>query len=165
MACGRARPSVRPRTRTPGTTVLCPTCSTTGHYIYGPDGLPIERIGSSGSFWYFHDGLGSTAALRGSSGAIAGAYGYNAYGSVTGSTGTATSPLQFAAGYTDAETGFAYLRARYYDPVTAEFLTVDPLLDATGAAYIYVNDNPLNLADPSGDCPGLLDDARRYFYK
>jgi RHS repeat-associated protein len=129
-------------------------------YIYGPDGLPIEQIGSSGSFWYFHDGLGSTVALLGSSGAIAGAYGYNAYGSVTGYTGTATTPLQFAAGYTDAETGFVYLRARYYDPATAEFLTVDPLVDATGAAYIYVNDNPLNLTDPSGDCPGLQDGRR-----
>lgn len=129
-------------------------------YIYGPDGLPIEQIGSNGSFWYFHDGVGSTVALLDSNGGIAGAYGYNAYGSVIGYTGTATTPLQFAAGYTDAETGFVYLRARYYDPATAEFLTVDPLLNATQAAYTYVNDNPLNLTDPSGDCPGLVDSSR-----
>ena len=29
--------------------------------------------------------------------------------------------------YTDAETGLIYLRNRYYDPATAQFLTRDPV--------------------------------------
>ena len=34
-------------------------------------------------------------------------------------------------------TGYVYLRARYYDPTTAQFITVDPLVDSTGTPYGY----------------------------
>jgi len=37
--------------------------------------------------------------------------------------------------YTDAETGFVYLRARYYDPTTGQFISRDPLVALTGSAY------------------------------
>jgi uncharacterized protein RhaS with RHS repeats len=43
-----------------------------------------------------------------------------------------------------------YLRTRYYDPETAQFLSRDPLVDLTHQPYAYVGDNPLNGADPSG---------------
>jgi RHS repeat-associated protein len=36
-----------------------------------------------------------------------------------------------------------YLRARTYDPATAQFLSVDPLVGATRAPYTYVEDNSL----------------------
>ena len=44
------------------------------------------------------------------------------------------------------------MRAWYYDPTTAQFLTVDPLLTLTRSAYGYVDGNPLNGTDPSGLC-------------
>lgn len=50
----------------------------------------------------------------------------------------------------DPETGYIYLRARYYDPATTQFLTRDPLASITSSAYGYVNDNPLNGTDPTG---------------
>jgi RHS repeat-associated protein len=37
--------------------------------------------------------------------------------------------------YTDAESGLIYLRARYYDPVTSQFLTVDPDVSSTMSPY------------------------------
>lgn len=46
-------------------------------------------------------------------------------------------PYGFAGEYTDAETGFQYLRARYYDPGSGQFLTRDPLADLTGQTYAY----------------------------
>ena len=46
-------------------------------------------------------------------------------------TGTASTPIGFAGGYADSETGFLYLINRYYDPVTGEFITVDPLYGGT----------------------------------
>ena len=121
-------------------------------YVYGPGGVPIEQIDGSTTQWYFHDVLGSTRALLDSGGAIAGAYGYDPYGRLTGHTGTATTPIEYAGAYTDAETGFVYLRARYYDPATAQFITVDPAVDATQSAYTYGSDDPLNEEDPSGWC-------------
>jgi RHS repeat-associated protein len=53
-----------------------------------------------------------------------------------------------------------YLRARYYDPSTRQFLTRDPLVTLTRAPYSYVGDNPLNLTDPSGQW-GFLDGCGR----
>jgi RHS repeat-associated protein len=55
-----------------------------------------------------------------------------------------------ASQYADPETGYQYLRARYYDPTTAQFLSRDPAVALTLSAYGYVNNNPLNGADPAG---------------
>lgn len=41
---------------------------------------------------------------------------------------------------------------RYYDPATGQFLSRDPLVATTDAPYSYVDDSPLNGADPSGLC-------------
>jgi hypothetical protein len=42
------------------------------------------------------------------------------------------------------------MRARIYDPATAQFLTVDPLVSATHEPYIYAGDNPPTYKDRSG---------------
>ena len=44
--------------------------------------------------------------------------------------------------------------ARYYDPSTGQFLSVDPDLAETGQPYAYAGDDPVNLTDPLGlnDC-------------
>ena len=55
-----------------------------------------------------------------------------------------------ATEYTDAETGFVYLPARYYDPAMGQFISRDPLVALTGSAYGYVDGNPLNAVDPLG---------------
>jgi RHS repeat-associated protein len=54
------------------------------------------------------------------------------------------------AQYTTPDTGLIYLRARTYDPTTAQFLTRDPLAAITGEPYSYAADDPLDLADPTG---------------
>jgi RHS repeat-associated protein len=120
-------------------------------YIYGPYGLPIESVDGSGVPTFFHhDVQGSTRALSNASGALVATYTYDPYGNVTGKTGTANTPLQYSGQYTDADTGLQYLRARYYDPKTAQFISVDPLNAITGSPYGYVYGNPLNASDPSG---------------
>lgn len=63
------------------------------------------------------------------------------------------APMRWAGEYRDAETGFVYLQARYYDPATAQFLTRDPLEAATRTAYGYAANSALNFTDPSGLAP------------
>lgn len=63
-------------------------------------------------------------------------------------------PWAFNGQYTDTETGLIYLRARYYDPATAAFLTRDPLAAQTRRPYGYAGDNPLTYTDPLGLCWG-----------
>ena len=124
------------------------------YYLYGPDGIPYEQVTTAGVVTYLHaDQLGSIRMITNSSGASAGTATYTAYGTRT-TTGT-TSPFGYAGQYTDAETGLQWLRARYYDPTTAQFLTVDPLAALTGARYFYASGNPITGADPSGLCNGF----------
>jgi len=39
---------------------------------------------------------------------------------------------------------------RYYDPATGQFVSVDPLVGLTGAAYSYVGGDPIDGVDPLG---------------
>ncbi|MGN6815420.1 MAG: 6-bladed beta-propeller, partial [Solirubrobacterales bacterium] len=120
-------------------------------YVYGPGGLPIEQINAKEEPTYLHhDQLGSTRLITGSGGATSATASYTPYGGLEAKTGTATSPLGFAGQYTDAETGLQYLRARFYDPGTGQFLSRDPLAALTRQPYSYAVDNPLNWTDPSG---------------
>jgi RHS repeat-associated protein len=121
-------------------------------YLYGPDGTPFEQVGGATSVWYFADQLGSTRALTDAGGTIVAGYTYTPWGSISSHTGSANTPMLYSGQYTDAESGLIYLRARYYDPATAQFLTVDPMLDVTRSPYGYVENNPTNNTDPSGMC-------------
>ncbi|MEV4598349.1 RHS repeat-associated core domain-containing protein [Amycolatopsis sp. NPDC049253] len=118
-------------------------------YLYGPDGLPIEQTGPTGANWFVHNNIGSTIALLTNTGTVGATYAYSPYGTPS-HTGTATTSLQYTGQYLDSESGFLYLHARYYDPTTATFLTVDPDVDTTHAAYAYAGDNPVNASDPGG---------------
>jgi RHS repeat-associated protein len=93
-------------------------------------------------------------ALSDISGNIANTYTYDAYGKPTSSTGSVCNPFGYTGEYTDWENGFIYLRARYYDTQTQQFLTVDPLLASTEQAYAYAEGSPTNVTDPAGTCGG-----------
>jgi RHS repeat-associated protein len=126
---------------------------TTNSYIYGPGGLPVEQVSSGGAVTYLHhDQQGSTRLLTGSTGTATGSTTFDAYGNKTGSTGTSTTPLGYDGQYTSTDTGLIYLRARAYDPATGAFLTVDPIVSITGAAYSYAYDSPVNAVDVTGLC-------------
>jgi RHS repeat-associated protein len=121
-------------------------------YVYGPGDVPVEQINNStGTIQYLHhDQQGSTRLLTGEKGEVTGSYTYDAYGNTTGHTGTATTPLGYDGQYTSSDTGLIYLRARAYDPATAQFLTVDPLGAISGEPYGYAGDNPLTYGDSLG---------------
>jgi len=61
------------------------------------------------------------------------AYGYN--------------PLGYTGAYQDLLNGLIYLVNRYYDPMTGQFISSDPLVDITGQRYAYVGDDPVNKVD------------------
>jgi RHS repeat-associated protein len=119
-------------------------------YIYGPNGTPLEQINSSGELlWYHHDQQGSTRLLTNNTGAVVGTASYNPYGQTTSTSGT-TTPLGYDGQYTDPETGLIYLRARYYDPTTGQFITRDAATPITTEPYLYASNNPLDQTDPTG---------------
>ena len=73
-------------------------------------------------------------------------YTYDAYGNQI--TDTADSnPFRYCGEYYDNETGFIYLRNRYYDPSIGRFTTEDPVKDGDNW-YVYCGNNPVNAIDP-----------------
>ncbi len=127
----------------------------TNSYIYGPGGLPVEQISSGGTALFLHhDQQGSTRLVTNTTGTTEAAYTYEAYGRLNATSGTASTPLRYDGQYTSTDTGLVYLRARNYDPGTAQFLSVDPALETTSEPYVYGKDNPVNEADPTGECGG-----------
>jgi RHS repeat-associated protein len=134
-------------------------------YVYGPGGLPLEQVNGAATLWYHHDQIGSTRAITDGAGALKATYTYDPYGNVLSCSGTAvtvggvnvctgtisvSNPLDFSGQYRDGESGNYYLRARSYDPTTAQFLSRDPMVATTRAPYAYTGDNPLNRIDPNG---------------
>lgn len=119
------------------------------YYIYGPTGAPVEQITAETPTYLLQDEQGSTRLLTNAEGKLAGTYSYDAWGNTTAHTGT-SSGIQYAGQYVDEETGYEYLRGRYYDPSTGQFLTPDPGYATTLARYGYAEDDPPNASDPSG---------------
>jgi len=121
-------------------------------YVYGPGGLPLEKITDTTPVYLLHDQQGSTRLLVSAAGLPVGAYAYDTYGRTIRHAGPASTALQFDGQYTDAESGFQYLRARYYDPASGTFLTADPFAAVTGMPYAFAFNTPVNLTDPNGLC-------------
>ena len=125
-------------------------------FIYGPNNEPIEEIGTTAStlssvptFMTYTPG-NSSWLLTNAAGNETGFYDYDAFGTLSGTQGSA---LGYAGQYqgTSANTsGFENMRARWYDQETGSFTTRDPAFSETDQAYIYTGDDPVNRTDPSG---------------
>jgi RHS repeat-associated protein len=134
------------------------TANATTSYLYGPDGVAYETIDPAGVVTYLHhDPLGSVRAATDIAANIVGSASFDPYGAVAATTG-ATPAIGWAGQYRDTDTGLVYMRARYYDPDTAQFLTRDPLAASTREAYGYVAGDPLDGVDPSGLKPVVMYD-------
>jgi RHS repeat-associated protein len=120
------------------------------YYIYGPNRTPIEQISGSTPTYLHQDEQGSTRLLTDASGNVVGRYNYDPWGNVTSHTGSASTNLQYDGQYTDAETGYQYLRARYYDPATGQFLIADPVYKQTRSRYTFASNSPTDFSDPLG---------------
>ena len=121
-------------------------------FIDGPNGIPLEQITSSTTTYLHQDQLGSIRLITDSAGATGTATTntWNPYGGGESTSGSLTSPFGFAGMYTDAESGLLAATHRYYDPTTATWLSVDPLVSSTMQPYQYALGSPLVNSDPTG---------------
>jgi len=121
-------------------------------YTRGP-GIdePIAVTKGDSTYFYHQDGLGSVTELTDSTGNVAKAYAYDAYGNILDSPGTVNQPYAYTGREFDSESGLYYYRARFYDPMTTRFLRPDPIGFGGGINfYAYVANNPVRFNDPLG---------------
>ncbi len=109
-------------------------------------------IAPDASIYYFHkDHLGTPQKLSDSTGAIVWAANYLPFGQADVSIATVDNNLRFAGQYYDQETGLHYNYHRYYDPSIGRYLRADPIgLKGGINLYSYVQNNPVNFIDPTG---------------
>jgi RHS repeat-associated protein len=123
-------------------------------YIYargelGPDAL--ERAGAT--YLLLKDERGSIRfVVDSTSGAIAQALEYDAFGRVLSDTSPGFQPFGFAGGIYDADTGLVHFGARDYDAETGSFTRKDPSRFGGGEnLYAYAGGDPVNFVDPDGE--------------
>lgn len=123
-------------------------------YVYGPLGEVLEQISTAGVANYlFDDQNHSTRVVTSGTGTLVASYSYLPFGGIRNYTGTedATSIL-FDGEYLDTPANLYYAVSRYYDPTTGTFLSKDTLTSLTSQPYTFVDDDPINGVDPSGEC-------------
>jgi RHS repeat-associated protein len=103
-------------------------------------GIGLIASKSGGTFtYYLFNGHGDTVQLTNSSGTVTKAYDYDAFGNERSSDVNDANPFRYCAEYFDKETQTIYLRARYYNPLTARMLSPDPHWNTKNMIY---GDNP-----------------------
>ena len=77
-------------------------------------------------------------------------YEYDAFGNAVNKTGATPNNYLYRGEQYDPDLGLYYLRARYYNPATGRFLSVDPLADEGQRRYEYAAADPVDGMDPNG---------------
>ena len=139
----------------------------TNDYVYGSTDEPVEQINitsappTANPLLLTYTDPDSSWTVTNTSGQQVSFYRYDAYGTLA--LGTPVSPFGFAGQYTDSSSGasgFVNMRARWYQPQTGQFTSVDPSFSETDQAYEYAGNDPINSSDPSGQfyiCIGLFE--------
>lgn len=122
-------------------------------YTIGADLVSQERNGNIS--YYLADGHGSVRQLADSTGKVTDTYIYDAWGNLISSTGDTENSYLYCGEQLDSTTGLYYLRARYMNPSTGTFISMDTyqgsIFDPTSLhKYLYANANPVMYVDPSG---------------
>ena len=143
-----------------------PACAGLAGLLIAAVAIPSPAFAGGGGWtwqlstrWVLSDALGSGLAVLDETGLLLHQTRFEPFGAVDdGEYHAASDPSlrRYFAGHPEqAETGLHYMNARWLDPQTGVFLSVDPLVASTGDpqshnAYAYARNNPIALADPTG---------------
>jgi RHS repeat-associated protein len=123
------------------------------YYTRGTDLISQERDGKIS--YYLYDGHGSVRQLADENGSVTDTYDYDAFGNLTNSTGSTANNYRYCGEQYDGTTGLYYLRARYMNPNTGTFISMDSYAGSIFEPvslhkYLYCGINPVSYCDPSG---------------
>ncbi|PEJ57980.1 Wall-associated protein [Bacillus sp. AFS002410] len=128
-------------------------------YVYSSNGQRLAMKKQGQLFYYHYNAHGDVISLTDQMGQIVASYDYDTWGNVIKSDAQGLAndnPFGYAGYMYDKETKLYYLIARYYQPETGVFLSLDPEPgdqdDAlTQNGYTYANNNPVMFYDYGGN--------------
>jgi RHS repeat-associated protein len=130
------------------------TGNAVSRFVYGTrPNVPDYMIKSGVTYRIVSDHLGNVRlVINTTSGAVVQRIDYDEFGNVIFDSSPGFQPFGFAGGLDDEQTKLVRFGARDYDAETGRWLSKDPIKFEGRQAniYIYVGDDPVNLADPSG---------------
>jgi len=114
-----------------------------------------QQVTTNGNtpYYYAQDHLGSVRNLVDAGGSGLATYDYDPYGKPTRNTasGSTRADYRYAGLFYHAPSGLYLTHYRAYDPVTARWLSRDPVGERGGVnLYTYVGNSPLAFIDPIG---------------
>lgn len=140
------------------THIRAPSGEVTTHY-YDEFGLLYAISRSAMTYYVACDQVGSPRVVSDSTGIVVKKMSYDSFGNLTEDTQPGFDlQIGFGGGVVDTATGLVHFGFRDYDPAAGRWMARDPLLfkGGSGNLYIYAQNNPINLRDPSGLlCLGL----------
>lgn len=116
-------------------------------YVYGT--RLIASVKSSGTTYHYQDMLGSNSMTTNKAGVLQSRSISYPYGKILTKGSNAGGEQKYTFTGKEDDGKLMYFGARYLDPRTGRFTSVDPL-SASFASYDYANDNPLRFIDPDG---------------
>ena len=134
------------------------------YYVWTPGGRLLYLIdaanGNAVRFFHF-DRVGSTLAMTAANSSVTDTYCYSPYGVLLGRTGTNPQPFTYIGEFgvrSEAAANLYQMRARYYDPALARFISCDPAAPDPGNPrsldpYSYAWDDPVRFIDRTGRSP------------
>ncbi|MGZ0052668.1 polymorphic toxin-type HINT domain-containing protein [Brevibacillus gelatini] len=109
---------------------------------------------------YYYNTHGDVVKIKAPNGNVLNTYEYDIWGNLLADKvkETMPNPFAYAGEMYDKESGFYYLRARYYDPKMGRFVSEDTYKGQVDNPlslnrYAYVSNNPLKYIDPTGHRP------------
>ena len=121
----------------------------------------VAEIDATGNVTFLNaDPLGSTILETNSTGIVLSQYEYQPFGDLASLQSTQSDSSEtnylFTNQELDTESELYYVNARYYNPKTGRFISLDSAYGHTDDVlglngYVYVRNNPLKYTDPSGE--------------
>ena len=130
-------------------------------FLYDHTGVFVVKYNGSTCF-YRKDAQANIVELLDNTGTVVVKYRYDAWGNCVVDANTINTelanlnPFRYRSYYFDTETGFYFLKTRYYDPEIGRVMTIDDISyldpeELTGLnLYAYCNNSPIMYVDPNG---------------
>ena len=126
-----------------------------GRYLRGFGLICSDTGEGSDKTYYNYNAHGDVTQLVNESGNVTKDYKYDSFGNEINIDSNDTNQFRYSGEYFDKETGYIYLRARYYDPNVGRFISEDSYTGEISDPlslnlYTYCGQDPVNHVDPSG---------------